>query len=308
MKRILSAAVLGAFLAGCQGPAGPAGKDGASGDGTRYTLTATASTGGTISPSGAVMVDSGNLQMFVAKPDVFYRLDSVTADGARLQVTQIQIGYSAYVLNVSKDMEVRAWFSLRPVHYGMKLISGGTFSMGSMNGYGDEQPVHSVTVSSFYMDTTEVTQAEYAGLMGTNPSAFSSAAGWETRPVENLTWFDAVLYCNARSRSEGRDTVYSYVGINGIAGYGCSGLGSLAMDFAKNGYRLPTEAEWEYACRAGSATDYYWGGSYPPATAADTLAMDNNAVWWHNSNFSTARVGTKLANAFGLYDMSGNVW
>ncbi|MBN2038156.1 MAG: formylglycine-generating enzyme family protein, partial [Chitinispirillaceae bacterium] len=188
---------------------------------------------------------------------------------------------------------------------GMKLITGGTFFMGSTNGYSVELPVHSVTVSAFYMDTTEVTQADYRALMGVNPSYFT---GDSLRPVEYITWFDAVLYCNARTKADGKDTVYSYTSVSGTPGDSCTALGGLAVDFAKSGYRLPTEAEWEYACRAGSTTDYYWGGSYPPATAADTLAVDNNAVWRHNSNFSTARVGTKLANAFGLYDMSGNVW
>jgi formylglycine-generating enzyme required for sulfatase activity len=80
------------------------------------------------------------------------------------------------------------------------------------------------------------------------------------------------------------------------------------MDFTQHGYRLPTEAEWEYACRAGTTTDFYWGGSYPPLTASDTAAIDANAVWWHNSPDSTQPVAGKLANAWGLYDMAGNVW
>jgi formylglycine-generating enzyme required for sulfatase activity len=78
------------------------------------------------------------------------------------------------------------------------------------------------------------------------------------------------------------------------------------MDFTKNGYRLPTEAEWEYACRAGSTTDYYWNRSYQSTTHDDTLAIDSNAVW--NYYLDGPQQGaTKLPNAFGLYDMSGNV-
>jgi sulfatase modifying factor 1 len=190
---------------------------------------------------------------------------------------------------------------------GMKLItsSGKSFQMGSTNGFSDELPVHSVTVSAFYMDTNEVTQADYDSLLGVNPSHFT---GDSLRPVENMTWFDAVLYCNVRSKRDGKDTVYTFTSITGTPGNGCSDLVGLAIDFTKNGYRLPTEAEWEYACRAGTTTDYYWGGSYPPITTADTAATDNNAVWQHNSNNSTARVGTKLPNAYGLFDMSGNVW
>ncbi len=188
----------------------------------------------------------------------------------------------------------------------MVQIPGGTFRMGSTDtDFSDEQPVHPVTVSTFYIDTTDVTQADYQALMGVNPSYFT---GVPQRPVEQVTWFDAVLYCNARSRRDGYDTVYSYSSITGAPGNGCSNLGNLTMDFTHHGYRLPTEAEWEYACRAGTATDYYWGGSYPPLIASDTSTIDADAVWWHNSPDSTQPVASKLPNAWGLYDMAGNVW
>jgi formylglycine-generating enzyme required for sulfatase activity len=185
----------------------------------------------------------------------------------------------------------------------MRYITGGTFQMGDTLDL-EELPVHQVTVSSFYMDTTPVTQADYDSLMGVNPSRYIEDS---LKPVEQVTWFDAVLYCNARSRRYMLDTVYSYTSLTGTPGDSCTSLGSLEIDYTKDGYRLPTEAEWEYACRAGTTTDYYWGGSYPLATAADTAAMDSNAVWVHNA-VTTARIGTKLPNAYGLYDMIGNVW
>lgn len=195
---------------------------------------------------------------------------------------------------------------------GMKQLLGGTFQMGQTNPDFDclgcsytEQPVHSVTISSFYMDITEVTQADYFALMKVNPSYFTSDS---ERPVEGVTWFDAVLYCNARSKRDGKDTVYAYTGITGIPGNGCTNLSNLLIDFSKSGYRLPTEAEWEYACRAGSTTDFYWGRNYPPATLGDTLTIDSNAVWPHNSGGTTRPVGSKKPNAWGLYDMSGNVF
>ena len=182
-----------------------------------------------------------------------------------------------------------------PAPSGMVSIVGGTFQMGSTVAFSNEVPEHSVTVSAFYMDTTEVTQANYNSLMGVNPSY---STGDSLRPVEQVTWFDAVLYCNARSKRDGKDTVYSYTSITGTPGNGCTDLSGLTITMTKNGYRLPTEAEWEYACRAGTTTDYYWG--------ADTIG---NYAWYSsNSGSTTQPVAGNLANGFGLYDMSGNVW
>jgi formylglycine-generating enzyme required for sulfatase activity len=183
------------------------------------------------------------------------------------------------------------------IRRGMREIPAGTFLMGSNEAGNDPlaQPVHTVSVSAFSMDSSEVTQADYLAIMGVNPSHFT---GDLRRPVEMLTWFDAVLYCNARSRSDGLDTIYSYTSIYGTPGNGCDSLGGLSINYSKKGYRLPTEAEWEWACRAGTTTEYYWG---------DTL---DSAYCWYNLNSltSTHPVCLKTPNAWGLYDMSGNVW
>jgi uncharacterized protein (TIGR02145 family) len=177
---------------------------------------------------------------------------------------------------------------------GMRLLNGDTYQMGQA---GIAEPTHPVTVSSFYIDTTLVTQVDYQGLMSVNPSQFT---GDTRRPVENVTWFDAVLYCNKRSKADGKDTVYSFTNIIGPAGNGCTGLTGIKINYSRNGYRLPTESEWEYACRAGTTTAYYWG--------ADTNGINNFAWWVGNSNGTTHPVATKTPNAWGLYDMTGNLW
>jgi formylglycine-generating enzyme required for sulfatase activity len=180
----------------------------------------------------------------------------------------------------------------------MAFVAGGTFQMGSdaVGSAGQPaQPVHSVTVAPFWMDSTEVTQADYQSLVGADPAEFYDDPD---RPIEMVTWYDAVLYCNARSKRDGKDTVYSYTSVSGTARDGRNGLGNLAINFEANGYRLPTEAEWEYACCAGTTSEYYWGSD-----------SANQYAWYSgNSSGTTHPVGTKLSNAWGLYDMCGNAW
>jgi formylglycine-generating enzyme required for sulfatase activity len=131
------------------------------------------------------------------------------------------------------------------------------------------------------MGRYEVRQAEYQAVMGNNPSSFKGAS----LPVETVSWYDAVEYCNARSRREGLAPAYT---INGTA---------ISWNRNANGYRLPTEAEWEYACRAGTATPYSSGNSI------------YNAGWYDdNGGKTTHAVGTKQANPWGLCDMHGNVF
>ncbi len=185
-------------------------------------------------------------------------------------------------------------------------IPAGTFQMGDsdttiLNGAA-AIPVHSVTLGAFTMSQTLITQAFYKAVSGVNPAYFDSGATW---PVEYVNWYDAALFCNKLSNLMGLDTVYSYTGINQGTQYDT--LGSVSIDYTKNGYRLPTEAEFEYACRAGTSTDYYWGRNYPPTSSADTLAIDSNAVWYYSLSNSTRPVATKKPNALGLYDMSGNL-
>jgi formylglycine-generating enzyme required for sulfatase activity len=163
----------------------------------------------------------------------------------------------------------------------MVLIPGGTFMMGSDKGRDDEKPVHKVKLSPFYMDIYEVTQKSFLDLTGNAPSRFRDKRG----PVERVRWTDAVLYCNARSKAEGLEPCYD--------------PNTWKCDFTKNGYRLPTEAEWEYACRAGSTGELFFPG--------DRKHLTRYAWFRSNSREKVHPVGKKRPNAFGLYDMYGNV-
>ncbi|RLW68596.1 MAG: hypothetical protein B6D68_03315, partial [spirochete symbiont of Stewartia floridana] len=147
----------------------------------------------------------------------------------------------------------------------------------------DDETQHEVWVSPFYMSRYEVTQGEWHEVMRSSPSHFSG----DSLPVEQVSWYDAVKYCNELSVQNGLTPVYT---INGT---------SVTADWSANGYRLPTEAEWEYAARGGNASEGY------------IYAGGNNAgkVAWYldNSGNETHPVGQKNSNELGLYDMSGNV-
>lgn len=162
-------------------------------------------------------------------------------------------------------------FTVKGVTFRMVYVEGGTFTMGCTSEQGsdcnsDEKPAHRVTVSSFYMGETEVTQALWKAVMGTNPSYFKG----DDLPVEEVSWDDCQKFIKKLNEVTGKT------------------------------FRLPTEAEWEYAARGGNKSEgYKYSGSNTPGSVA----------WYgDNSGSTTHPVKTKAANELGLYDMSGNVW
>ena len=203
--------------------------------------------------------------------------------------------YQVYAYNsLCNGNAVFETIELSIVFEGFVFVEGGTFQMGDRFGEGssNELPLHDVTLNSFYMAETEVTQAEYEELIGNNPSNSSYGIG-DNYPVNTVSWYDMIAYCNAKSTAEGLTPVYSGSGT------------STTCDWNANGYRLPTEAEWEYAARGGNEGD---NDNYRYSGCHNESDLPNYAWYSSNSSSTSHEVGTKLHNQLGLYDMSGNLW
>ncbi|MCF7913144.1 MAG: formylglycine-generating enzyme family protein [Candidatus Cloacimonetes bacterium] len=237
-----------------------------------------------------------------------YELEGI--EGFRIEKKEVGGEWDLYVENIA--LELREWYddncnnwdSYRIKAYyqeyesgysnavmfeeGMIYVEGGTFEMGDHfnEGDSDELPIHNVTLSSFYIGQYEVTQGEYEEVMGTNPAHNYGVS--DEYPVYYVTWYDAVEYCNALSEQEGLTPCYN--------------LSDWSCNFSADGYRLPTEAEWEYATRGG----VNWEDNYKYSGTTNELG---DYAWFNsNSGSQTHEVGTRESNQLGIYDMSGNVW
>lgn len=177
----------------------------------------------------------------------------------------------------------------------MVKVEGGTFMMGSKDdnhiAENDEQKQHEVKLNSFEINKLEVTVWEWKDYCKKTKKKMPITPTWgwnDNSPITNITWFDAIEYCNWLSKVEGLKQVYIAVGPN------------VKCDFTANGYRLPTEAEWEFAAKGGNKSK---GNVFAGANNSNEIA------WWiKNSDRKPHAVGTKLPNELGIHDMSGNVW
>ena len=197
----------------------------------------------------------------------------------------------------------------------MVWIPAGTFQMGSPTSEpdrGSNETQHQVTLTTgFSMGKYQVTQEQYVAVMGTNPSYFHGGSGREPaageiqsrRSVELVSWYDALVFCNKLSMIEGLSPTYRINGSTDPSYWGAvptsnnATWNAVEVVSGSTGYRLPTEAQWEYACRAGTGTAYNTGATI----------SDNTGWYGANSNSRTHEVGKKSVNAWGLYDMHGNV-
>ncbi len=196
-------------------------------------------------------------------------------------------------------------YILNKTSFDFATIPAGTFTMGRTKGDGqsDELPTHQVTLSSFKISKSEITQYNWLSITG---ASLSQDTGWQKLPAYNMNWYGAIKFCNLRSIADTLTPVYTIMGKTNpdewgpVPTYFNPDWDAVICNWDANGYRLPTEAEWEYAARGAVNTpDYLFAGS-------DSL--EEVGVYTENSGGTVDSVGSKAPNVLGINDMSGNVW
>ena len=229
-------------------------------------------------------------------------LDGLEMYGHVAQDARLLKGQAAQGAVMAAQLSVAAAAELND---GLVLLPGGTVTIGSPDSERQRQTdetQHQVTLSAFYVDPHEVTQQDYQAVMGTNPSHFKG----DNLPVEQVTWYDAINYCNKLSKAKGLTPVYQIDGT------------TVTWNRAADGYRLLTEAEWEYSARAGTQSVFYEGGqivadqvnfcgSYPYLIEENYLSHQNPEVVTSTYRQETMPVDGLAPNSWGLYHMEGNV-
>ena len=244
--------------------------------------------------TGGPIIGSGNSVTWTAPQTAgIYKITVTVSDGKAV---------------ATRDLDITVTDGTTPA--GFVFVQGGTFQMGDSfsEGSTDERPVHSVTLNSFYMGKYLVTQKEWTEYMPARSWSTSYGLG-DSYPAYNVSWYRILVYCNLRSMAEGLTPVYTINDSTDPAYWGAVPTSSNATwnaaisNWSANGYRLPTEAEWEYAARGG----VHHGDNFRYSGCHETSDLTNYAWYSANSGSTSHPVGTKLPNQLGLYDMSGNL-
>ena len=226
-------------------------------------------------------------------PDGRFRFDDLSAGSYTLTPSKPGVVFTPparTITLIDAGMQEQNFTAAVPL-VPMITVPGDTFRMGSERWEVEERPVRVITISSFQISPYEISQKQWSAVMGNNPSLHKG----EDHPVEQVRWLDAVAFCNVLSLREGLQPAFI---INGDAAI---------CNFEANGYRLPTEAEWEFACRAGTSTDTYQGDLSSDSIGCFDEPTLNPIAVYCTSGGGHHPGGSKTPNTLGLYDMVGNV-